>query len=183
MITTDTLRKILIANELGGDTTLVYKFSPPCSDGSGWTFGVCQFDVRTNPEALQCLRNCGFTSEEVRIVHEDDGDVEALTPKLVPRVIDQWDNKELQSCIDTPKKLCDSAGIEFADDEAFYHLADYHNQFHMAPGGKMDKFLQSLGRPVAAQDILKLKLSTRWGQGHAPDVYRRYNNIHRICAV
>ena len=73
-----------------------------------------------------------------------------------------------------------SRRIEFADDAAIVHAADYHNQFYMSGAGKMATALVALGRPVNGNDILTVKLQTKWGQEDPDDVKRRYNNIARL---
>jgi hypothetical protein len=73
-----------------------------------------------------------------------------------------------------------AAGIVYADDEAFIHACDYHNQFNMNAHGKAIAYLAALAHPVNAQDILGYKLTTIWGKKRPDDVRRRFNNIHKL---
>ena len=64
----DLFRRIIVENELGGNKSLAYKFSDPDGERtgkSGWSFGVCQFDLANNPVARKILRDCEFTDSEI----------------------------------------------------------------------------------------------------------------------
>ena len=127
---------------------------------------------------------CGLNTDEIKNVIQMTGDIEALSKKLVPEMIDSWDNRQLQKCIDIPTNLCNFSGIELFGNETIYHLADYHNQFNMSYEGKMHLFLQGFKAPVWPQDILRFKISdTLWGKNHGGDIFRRYNNIHKVCCA
>lgn len=178
-------RQIILVNELGGDERLAFRFSDP--DGvrtrkSGYSFGVCQFDINNNPEAILCLRQCGFTTDEIATLKAQTMHVGKLEAKLAAHadIVARWDHRQLVECLEYPLSLCDKSGILLAGRETLYHLADYHNQFYMSRGGKMHKYLMSCGRPVDPTDVLHLKLSTAWGRKRPDDVHRRYNNISRI---
>ena len=180
-------RLIMLANELSGNLKAVYRFSDP--DGvqtgkSGWSFGICQFDINNNPSATLCLRECGFTTDEIIGLKSQSIPTAPLNAKLRAHadVIDSWDERQMYECLTVPLQRCKNSGITFVDDEAKFHLADYHNQFNMSRGGKMHCYLRSFNRPITREDILKFKLGLPWGKKRADDVYRRYNNIVRICA-
>jgi len=175
-------REVIFTNELGGNAQLIYRFSDP--DGvrtgkSGYSFGICQFDTQNNPNALLCLRECGFTTDEIRQIKQQTGDIRPLNAKLTPDVVDRWDAAQLVECLNTPLRLCQSLGITLTN-EAKLHLGDYHNQFYMSKGGKMHSFLMRLGN-VIAEDIRAFKLTLPWGIKRPDDVHRRFNNIRRIC--
>lgn len=179
-------RKIILLNELGGDSSHAYRFSDP--DGtnrgkSGWSFGLCQFDVANNPAATLCLRECEFTTDEIEGLRRQMIDIAAMNRKLAcsKAIVDKWDDRQLAECLTVPLALCQKSGIRFADDEAPLHVADYHNQFYMSRGGKLHQHLLGLGRPVAARDILAFKLGkTPWGQKRPDDVRRRFDNIAKV---
>lgn len=179
-------RAIILLNELEGNIAHAYRFSDP--DGtnrgkSGWSFGVCQFDIANNPAATLCLRECEFTTDEIEGLRRQRIDIAAMNRKLAcsSKVVDKWDNRQLSECLSVPLELCRKSGVRFADNEAPLHIADYHNQFYMSKGGKLHQFLLGLGRPVAARDILDFKLNkTLWGAERPDDVRRRYNNIVKV---
>jgi hypothetical protein len=50
----------------------------------------------------------------------------------------------------------------------------------MSRGGKLHTFLQTLKRPVTAEDIYKFKLTLKWGKDRPDDVQRRHNNIMAV---
>jgi len=177
------LRDIILVNELGGNRSFIYRFSDP--DGpagrSGYSFGLCQFDIANNPEAVLCLRECGFTTDEIAGLKAQTVNAAGLASKLAASraVVDRWDDKQLTECLDHPVRLCRESGI-VAGDEAMYHLADYHNQFYMSRGGKMHRYLCTLQRPVEPEDVLAFKLGLPWGKKRPDDVQRRYHNIAAI---
>lgn len=183
----DTLRRILIANELGGHTGLAYRFSDP--DGplrSGYSFGVCQFDLRHNFHAGAILEACGFTLEEIDdlVVQTCDQDeLSRLNAKLFASaaVVDSADAEEIGSIVSHTLRVIVNAGLHLAGEDVFFHLADYHNQFRLDYDGKAVRHFRPFGRPITAADILEYKLATAWGRKRPDDVKRRWNNIVRIC--
>jgi len=176
-------RKIIFINELGGVKDRLYRFSDPDgpSGRSGYSFGLCQFDVVHSPEAVMCLRECEFTTDEIARLKSQITLTQALDFKLAEhsKTVDKWDNRQLDQCLTHPNNLCERSGI-IADDKTMYHIADYHNQFYMSRGGKLHRFLIDLHRPVTPEDIFRFKLHTRWGLQRPDDVQRRYNNIVAI---
>lgn len=178
-------REIISRNELGGDLSHSYRFSDPDgvrSGKSGWSFGLCQFDVANNPSAVLCLRECQFTTDEILGLKRQDVDIVPLNRKLAcnTRTVDRWDDRQLFECLTHASEICRSSGIRFASDEVLFHLADYHNQFYLSRGGKMHQFLLGVGRPVTAQDILIFKLGLAWGKKRPDDVHRRFSNIRNV---
>lgn len=177
--------RVILANELDNSTAHAYKFSDP--DGiragkSGWSFGVCQFDILNNPRAIDCLRECGFTTDELAgLKAQTIDDMRPMHNKLLANctVIDRYDDHQLAECLQWPAQLCKQSGIGL-DLSGLIALADYHNQFYMSRGGKMHKHLQGIGRPVTADDIYRFKLILPWGQKRPDDVKRRHNNIIAI---
>lgn len=182
-----TFRLVILANEVGNNTRAAYRFSDP--DGvhtgkSGWSFGICQFDINNNPSATLCLRECGFVTDEILGLKAQTIRIAPLNAKLraASSVVDQWDERQLFECMTWPMRLCKESGITFDSEETKLHLADYHNQLNMSRGGKMHRYLSKLGRPVTAQDIFSFKMGIRWGRKRPDDVKRRYENIRRICS-
>lgn len=185
MILADLFEKIIFRNELGGDSSLLYKFSDP--DGirtgkSGWSFGLSQFDINNNPRAIDCLRECGFTTDEISgLKVQTVSDMRPMHNKLLANctVIDRYDDHQLSECLQWPAKLCKGAAIAL-EESGLLSLGDYHNQFYMSRGGKMHTHLKGLKRPVTAEDIYRFKLTLPWGKKRPDDVDRRYDNIMRI---
>lgn len=181
----DIFRKIIIQNELGGNISLIYKFSD--ADGirkgkSGYSFGISQFDILNNTNAILCLRECDFTTDEIKELKEQIVNKTQYDKRLKEHydIVDKWDEKQLNECLEHSISLCDFAGIKLKNRKTLYHLADYHNQFYFSKYGKMYKYLLSLGRIVNPEDILALKMKTTWGKSRPDDVRRRYNNITKI---
>jgi len=180
-------KEIILRNELGGNVALAYRFSDP--DGvrtgkSGWSFGVCQFDISHNPAATLCLRECGFTTDEIAGLKAQTIAIGPMNPKLAASkaTVDTWDDKQLFECLTVPYQMLSGDRIKVASQSVNYHVADYHNQFYMSRGGKMHTFLRGLGRPVTAGDIIRFKLGLPWGKKRPDDVQRRWENIEAVCA-
>lgn len=181
----DLLRQVLIKNELGGNLALVYRFSD--ADGvrtgkSGYSFGVCQFDIMNNLRAVKCLEEAGFSEPDITRLRVQSGPIDDLNNKLSVHkgIVDMYDTAQIDGTICWVRGISKAAGVTYADDEAFIHACDYHNQFNMAAHGKAIAYLSKLGRPVTAGDVLVYKLTTIWGNKRPDDVKRRFNNIHKL---
>lgn len=186
------LEQAILENELSGNPAYAYKFSDPDgvrSGKSGWSFGRCQFDLKNNTRASICLSSAGFTMAEITgLINQaySSAEMAQLSARLrtpeAAAVIDDFDQQELVEMITHTRSVVTNAGLTLADEETFVHLADYHNQFCIEYSGKCIKYLQRLGRPIVAADVLAYKLTTLWGYKRPDDVARRWNNIHCICA-
>jgi hypothetical protein len=165
---------------------VVYRFSD-CdgvrSGKSGWSFGVSQFDINNNPAATLCLRECGFTTDEIQALKLQVCLIGPANAKLHRHstIVDEWDQRQINECLDYPARLCKESGIRLACNETIFHIADYHNQFYMSKGGKLHRYLSALPYPVAQEDIKGFKLTTAWGKKRPDDVERRYRNIARLA--
>lgn len=185
--------KALVANELGNQLSLIYKFSD--ADGvrtgkSGWSFGIVQFDINNNANALICLKECDFTTDEIAALRRQDTDVvmSAMNAKLLAyrEVVDRWDRRQIAECLTWPLNLCVELGVDFSSEETLLHVADYHNQFGMSRGGKLYSWLRAQRVAVTPEMVRDFKYTLPWGikqkagdRAH-DDVWRRYANIVRI---
>ena len=181
-------RKIIIDNELGGNLSLAYKFSDADGVGtgkSGYSFGLVQFDTKYNPNGILCLRECLFTTDEIRGIVDQRINIIPMNKKLKEKsdIVSIWDNKQLSECLEHSLNLCYIGKIQLTNRETLYHLADYHNQYNFSKNGKMYNFLKTLNKSVLPEDILRLKLLTDWGKKRPDDVHRRYDNIKRILTT
>lgn len=178
-------RRIIIANELSGNFKVVYRFSDPDgvrSGKSGWSFGVCQFDINNNPYALLALRDCNFTTDQVAALRAQTmQNMAPMHARLLANsaVIDRYDNAQLEECLVHASRLLTDSRLQY-DDGGIMACADYHNQMNMSRGGKLHSHLQHLGRPVTAEAVRDFKLTLPWGKKRPDDVERRHNNIVRI---
>lgn len=177
-------REIIIENELGGDLNEALHFSDPDgvrSGKSGWSFGVAQFDTQNNDQAIACLRDCGFTDAEIKGVVAQTIDVKPLNKRLQDHagVIIEYDQRQLQHCIDRARAFVDSRKIPLADTSALLSLADTINQYGSLGDGSA-RHLLDLGRPVTIDDITTMKLAWKYGKAHPKDVVRRQENIKKV---
>lgn len=189
MTTAEKFRAIIIANELGGDMSAAFRFSDPDgvrSGKSGWSFGVCQFDLNNNPLASICLKECGFADEEIAALKAQTIDVTLLEPRLraAAEIIERYDEHQLAGCIERAKNICKLFRIFHADEAALLSVADYDNQYHFSgfnKPGTLVNYLVMLQRPFTAEDILAFKREkTKYGREHPEDCDRRYKNIIKI---
>jgi hypothetical protein len=186
---TATFRKVILANELENNLAYALKFSDPDgvrSGKSGWSFGVCQFDLQNNPTAAACLRACGFTPEEIAGLKAQSIDAHALEPKLKANaaVIEKFDDIQLSGCLTRAQAILSRNGIKAADDTALLALADYANQYYLSDVNKpgyLVHYLIELARPFTAKDVLSFKLGfTPYGKSHPDDCKRRYDNLLKV---
>lgn len=175
-------------NEIGSNDSLAYKFSDPDgvnSGKSGYSFGMSQFDIENNWDAIIGLKKAGFKPKDVKRLFCQNTNISDLNAKLLENksVIDEMDVHHLETSANHCDRLCVKSNIEFVNNEAFIHLVDYHNQMYMSPNGKIHRYLASLDVPVTSDHILDFKLNqTSWGKRRPDDVQRRYNNIVRHFA-
>jgi hypothetical protein len=183
----DLLRRILLANELGGVASAAYRFSDPDGPGrSGYSFGVCQFDLRHNRHAREGLAECGFSPFEIDVLVLQVCAVAKLpeyNAKLLAAsaTVDRLDDEEFDAIARHVLRVVANADLHLVNEEAFLHLCDYHNQFHLDYSGKAVQHFKRRALPVDASAILDYKLTTAWARKRADDVRRRYDNIARIC--
>lgn len=184
----DVFRDIIIANELGGDESVALRFSDPDgvkSGKSGWSFGVCQFDLANNGMAALCLRDCNFSSTEIdALKNQNCGDMAAANKRLAAHaeVIALWDQKQLAGCLNRVAEMARVGGWTYQDDKALLMAADYHNQFYISKGGQFFTWARGLGHAVTCYDIYKFKLGQAWGLKRPDDVKRRYANLLTCCS-
>lgn len=177
-------RQVILLNELDGDISEALHFSDPDgvrSGKSGWSFGVCQFDVQNNDQAIACLKDCGFTDAEIKGVVNQTIDVKPLAARLAAHadIIAEYDTAQLSRCLNSAGNFATERGIPLADSAALLSLADTINQYGSLGDGTA-KHLLDLGRPIALDDITNMKLAWKYGQTHPKDVIRRQNNISKV---
>lgn len=184
MTINEQFRKIIAENEGGPEVAL--EFSDPDgvrSGKSGWSFGVCQFDVQNNSQALACLSECGFTHDEIDGIVHQTIDVHKLEYKLKENaeVIARYDDAQLQHCLNAAGRFLENYGIAVQDDAAFLMLADTVNQYGSLGSGTAAG-CRMFGRPVTAEDLLNIKLQWKYSQTErgAADTRRRYCNVMKV---
>lgn len=176
----------ILLNELDGNRKAAYRFSDPdgvLSGKSGWSFGVCQYDINNNPSAILALREMEFTTDQIKALKAQTvKNMTMMNALLIQNtaIVDKWDAKQLDECLTVPMNLCASSGIVFDNDEARVHVADYHNQLYMSKGGKLHNFLMNMRAPIVPEMILAFKMKLPWGLKRPDDVHRRYNNIQKL---
>lgn len=179
-------REIILANELENNLDFALRFSDPdgvWSGKSGWSFGVCQFDTKNNDQALACLRECGFTPEEIEGIVKQTIDVKPLASKLRDHadIVARYDAEQLSYCIVKAQRFADHYCIPVQDTTTLLALADTINQYGSLGDGSA-AFLRKLQRPVTARDVLNMKLTWKYSRterGRA-DTKRRYDNILKV---
>lgn len=177
--------ELIFANELDSNPKLAFTFSDPDgvrSGKSGWSFGVCQFDTRNNDQALFCLRECGFTRDEINGIVNQTINVGALSSRLQEQsdIIAIYDAAQLSRCLYAALDFYARQHIPATDTGAILATADYINQYGSCGDG-FALYMLALKRPLIAADILDFKLGhTKYGREHPADCRRRYNNLVTI---
>lgn len=178
-------RKLILANELDNNLRAALRFSDPdgaLSGKSGWSFGVCQYDTQNNDAALQCLKECGFSSAEIAGICAQTVDVKPFVVRLQANadIIAKWDSLQLSHCLNKALNFQVEHGLVMADSAAILACADYVNQYG-SQGDGMLAWLKDLGRPVKAEDVLTFKLTrTKYGKDRPADCRRRYANLVKL---
>lgn len=181
-------RKVILLNELSGNLAFALRFSDPDgvrSGKSGWSFGVCQYDTQNNPRALDCLRECGLTPQEIDGVVKQTIDVKPLAAKLKAHadIVEKYDIMQLDYCLNKALNFDSDYGIPVVDTRAILAGADYVNQYGSQGNGAV-AYYKSLGRPITALDVLNFKLTcTKYGKEHPDDCRRRYDNIIKVIGA
>lgn len=182
----EAFRKLIELNELDGDLSHVLKFSDPDgvrSGKSGWSFGLCQFDLSNNGMAALCLQECNFSTAEIAALRDQTCfDMAAANNRLEAHaeVIAKWDTRQLADCITRAHKMAEAGGWSYTDARAILYAADYHNQLYISKGGDFFNFCRAK-KTVGDYDILKFRMNQAWGQKRPDDVKRRHANLLKVC--
>jgi hypothetical protein len=73
-MTTDQLRTMLFSTENGNNATALNTFSYAGGDKSSYSFGMLQFDVRTDHGGVQdFLRENGFSQQQIQALSQHGG--------------------------------------------------------------------------------------------------------------
>jgi hypothetical protein len=185
---------IIFMNEIGANKRLKYKFSDP--DGktgrSGWSFGGCQFDTAHNDVSVKCLAKIGFTPrdiEKIKAQTASDHDMETyngmLSTDSARITIDKYDTRYMLNSINHCLNICRLAGFINVDPTILIFLVDYHNQLFLSKNGAMHKYMNQIESDDYLDidnygDLLKFKLSIKWGRDRPDDVKRRNANLVNI---
>lgn len=180
-------RRLILLNELGGDEqhSLIFSDADGVRTGkSGWSFGVCQFDIANNGMAALCLRECNFSSAEISALkNQTCFDMPSANRRLAAHaeIIAKWDERQLADCLHRAREMAKLGGWTYNDTKALLYAADYHNQLHMSKGGSFFNWAKSFGHPLTDYDIYKFRINQPWGQKRPDDVKRRYANLLKVC--
>jgi len=177
---------VIYLNE--GGESVALRFSDPdgvCSGKSGWSFGGVQWDTKNNPKAIDCLVDCGFTQEEIKGIITQTIDVRPLAIKLIANkaIIEKYDAEQLKYCIDAAVQFSNKYHIPVSNTECLLALADTVNQYGSLGSGSA-AYLQKLGRPVNASDVLAMKLTWKYSKTEhgKEDTERRAANIAKVVS-
>jgi hypothetical protein len=182
----DKFRMLITRNEIGDDNPL--EFSDPDgvrSGKSGWSFGGVQWDTKNNHTAIELLIKCGFTPDEIKGIVNQTIDVNPLNGKLKSNaeLIEEYDEKQLQYCLNGAGQFAEKYGIAILDQGCLLALADTINQYGSL-GSVSAGYLKRLDRPVTAKDVLAMKLTWKYSateHGKA-DTERRYHNLEKVLS-
>jgi len=125
------IKQMLLLNECSGNTDLIYKFSD--ADGvrtgrSGYSYGVSQFDIENNWDAILTLMDCGFQPKDLKRLYLQQGDISDLNLILESSAdyIDEADDRHIADMI----RHCNTFNA-IDDDLTVAMIIDYHNQLRL----------------------------------------------------
>lgn len=177
---------IIAQNEIGGNMALAYEFTD-AGGRSGYSFGITQIDVNSNPFAGLALRDLEFTTDECsRLKNKTIKDLSPMNARLLAHkdIVANWDMRQISECLSWPTSLL-ADHIDYATQGAFCGICDYHNQFNLSKGGKLYTYLMALKTPVTLEMIrdFKLALPSEWAQSDEgqKDIWRRYKTILKLA--
>lgn len=179
-------RKLILLNELGGNEEHTLRFSDPDgvrSGKSGWSFGLCQFDLSNNGLAALCLQECNFSTAEINALkNQTCTDMAAANRRLEAHaeVIAEWDQRQLADCLNRAQEMARIGWWGYRDDRTLLYAADYHNQMYISKGGSFFTWAKNK-KIISDYDIYKFRINQRWGQLRPDDVARRYANLLKVC--
>ena len=176
-------RLIILANEDSNDINVALRFSN-AGGNSGYSFGVSQMDVSHSGNAVTCLKECGFTDDEISALQAKTVDRHQFTSRLQASagIIAKWDETQLSQCLDKALNFVTGHGVPVESPGGILAGADYCNQYGSEGNGAV-VYYKALGRPVTAEDVLAFKLDhTAYGKAQPGDCKRRYDNIVAILA-
>lgn len=171
---------VILLNELGGNPKYATRFSN-ASSSSGLSFGVSQLDITHNDQAVACLKECGFTDDEIKGLQAKAVDWLSYSPRLFAHadIIEKYDTAQLASCLNKALNFETGYGIAVTNPEGVLALADAENQYGSLGDGTA-AFMKALGHPVAAKDVLAWRLQTKYGREYPADCNRRINNVVKV---
>lgn len=180
------IRTLITMNEHIGSAPQPLKFADPDgvhSGKSGWSFGLCQFDLSNNGMAALCLQECNFSTAEINALkNQTCFDMDAANKRLEAHadVVRRWDERQLSDCLTRARDMADLGGWTYFDNKALIYAADYHNQMFLGKGGPF--FVWAKGKRVISDyDIYKFRINQPWGEKRPDDVKRRYANLLKVC--
>ena len=114
---------------------------------NGLTFGLAQYDLSVNWQAVNCLKKCKFKPGEVgELFDPETTKLKRLNKKLSfhRRVIDECDDKHIRMAILRLTNLIKSNSIKLESDHAFLVLLDYHNLFFVNNEGRIIEWMKEI---------------------------------------
>jgi hypothetical protein len=179
------MRTMFLYTEHSGSTAKFYSFSFAGGD-SGYSFGLIQFDVKTNSTASHFLKTIGFTDDEINQLqgHSPINNLSNLNAKLLAnkRAIDELMGEELNKKIDKLEALLDEVEMVRPDVAASIRgnvemqlrVLDFDNQFNIEgitgfdrkPDGLFLKYLKGNSVSLALDTVELLS----WGGLDASDI-------------
>lgn len=171
---------VILLNELSGNIKAALRFSDPDgkSGRSGGSFGVCQHDTRHGKYGVVCLKECGFSDEEIFHVVNMSGNMRELAKKLKPEIVEKYDTIQLSDCLNSALNATTSNGVMAVTTGPILALADYSNQYGSC-GPSFIKYLNEKDTDgLTIEEVQEWKLKyTKYGREHPDDCQRRYSNI------
>ena len=138
------IRTMLFYTENSGNSSTLYSFSNAQAGNSGWSFGMMQFDVKTNPNAASFLKGIGFTDAQISELQQSStpADLQAMNNQLAANksAVDQLVDDTVATYVSTLDNIVNyvrnyspaNATAILNDPSLQLAIVDYHNQFNIS---------------------------------------------------
>jgi hypothetical protein len=206
------LQTVLLATELGGQSSKIAQFSYAATGTSAYSFGLLQFDVGASPPARMFLTSIGFTSDQVAQLERhgglSSGEVHAFNAQLQQpeclEALERFTQQQLQSYIShlegtlnvIEQHVAERAQLLYQSPELLLRLLDYMNQFGpMSANGPMVHWLcsQPVTQPggtvhmatnhtLTGHDISNFLMRTRYGEEYPTAMQSRLDRLNGALA-
>ena len=179
------LNTVVLATECGGNPAYISKFSFAGSNSS-YSFGLYQFDVKSNPNAQSFLAQLGFSAGQIALLSQNGGlsqsqlsnlDAqlsEALQNPANATAIQALNNSQASVLVVQLQNLLNVVGQNnpniasqiYGSQDFQLRILDYANQFGISPNGPLESWLSNLSSSTQLTDAMfqNYVMSTAYGK-------------------
>jgi len=143
----------------------------------GYTFGLVQYDLSTNWQAVQCLKRCKLKPGEVfNLFDPTEEELERLNKKIAfyKHNINSFDSKYIELATKRLIRLITENDIFIKDEQTFLMLLDYHHIFFINTNGRLVSWMREIGSNITPEMLVDfITFNTKWGMHNSDEVKER----------